>query len=303
MSDRYAAITAHRGRFPVRRMCAALGVSVGGYYESVRRAAGKTPPGARAAADERLLVDVRAAYRASEGRYGAPRVHAELRAQGTRVAKKRVARLMRADGLAARRARRRRPVTTDSRHGEPVAPNTLARRFAVAQVAGVDHVWVGDITYVPTAEGWLYLAVVLDLASRRVVGWATRDTLDRALALEALRWALADRRPAAGLLHHSDRGSQYASGDYRALLAAHGLEASMSRRGDCYDNAVAESFFATLEHELLTGADFATRAAARQALFMFIEVWYNRRRRHSSLGYVSPADYEQRLLAPSARAA
>ena len=301
MSDKYAAIAAHRGRFPVRRMCAALGVSVGGFYDAERRR--REPPGARAAADERLLVAVRAAHAASQRRYGAPRVHAELRAAGTRVAKKRVARLMRADGLAARRAPRRRPVTTTSGHGEPVAPNALARRFAVRAVPGLDRVWVGDITYVPTAEGWLYLAVVLDLASRRVVGWATSATLERALALDALRWALRDRRPAAGLLHHSDRGSQYASGEYRALLAAHGAGASMSAKGDCYDNAVAESFFATLEHELLADADFATRADARQALFAFIEAWYNRQRRHSSLGYLSPVEYEQHLRAHPARAA
>jgi putative transposase len=301
VSDKYAAIHAHRDRFPVRLMCTALAVSVGGYYAAERRRQGM--PTARTTADGRLLVAVRAAHAASQRRYGAPRVHQELRATGTRVAKKRVARLMRADGLAARRAPRRRPVTTDSGHGEPVAPNTLARRFAVAEVPGVNAVWVGDITYVPTREGWLYLAVVLDLKSRRVVGWATRHTLEGALALDALTWALADRRPSAGLLHHTDRGSQYASRAYRALLAAHGLDCSMSRRGDCHDNAVAESFFATMEHELLADADFASRAEARQAIFVFIEVWYNRQRRHSSLGYVSPATYEQQLTAHPARAA
>jgi transposase InsO family protein len=301
MSDKYAAITALRDRFPVRLMCAALDVSLGGFYDAAQRARGA--PSAHAAADERLLVEVRTAHAASHRRYGAPRVHQELRAAGTRVAKKRVARLMQADGLVARRAGRRRPITTDARHGEPVAPNTLARRFAVPDVAGLNHVWVADITYVPTRAGWLYLAVVLDLASRRVVGWATHDTLEQVLTLTALGRALRDRRPPAGLLCHTDRGGQYASGTYRALLAAHGLRASMSRRGDCYDNAVAESFFATLEHELLAEADFGTRGEARHALFDFIEIWYNRQRRHSSLGYVSPVTYEQDLPAHSARAA
>jgi putative transposase len=301
MSDKYAAITAHRGRFPVRLMCAALAVSVGGFYDAVRRA--QAVPRGRAAADEQLLVQVRAAYRASHRRYGAPRLHRELRAAGTRVAKTRIARLMQTDGLVARRRPRRRPITTDSTHGEPVAPNTLARRCTVDTVAGVDQVWIGDITYVPTREGWLDLAVVLDLASRRVIGWATRDTLERALALDALHSALRGRRPAAGLLQHTDRGSQYASREDRAVLAVCGVECSMSRRGSCYDNAVAESVFATLEHELLADADFASHTAARSALFDFIEVWYNRQRRHSSLGYVSPVEYEHHLLTHPARAA
>ncbi len=198
---------------------------------------------------------------------------------------------MRDDGLVARRPRRV-VRTTDSAHAAPVASNHLARRFAVADIAGPDRVWASDITYVPTREGWLYLAVVLDLGSRRVVGWARRDTLAEALALDALRMALAQRRPAVGLLHHSERGSQYAGGAHRALLAAHGLTCSMSRRGECWDNAVAESFFATLEHELLADADFPSREAARRAIFERIEVWYNRERRHSSLGYLSPVAYE-----------
>lgn len=244
--------------------------------------------------DEQLRVHVRAAHRKSHRRYGAPRVHQELRAQGTRVARKRIARLMREDGLAARRPRRF-VRTTDSAHSHPVAPNTLARQFAVAEIGGVDRVWTSDITYVPTQDGWLYLAAVLDLGSRRVVGWAMRETLDEAVVLEALRMALAHRQPRAGLLAHSDRGSQYAGRAYQALLAAHGLTCSMSRTGNCWDNAVAESFFATLEHELLADADFPSRRDARRAIFEFIEVWYNRQRRHSSLGYVSPAEYEQNL--------
>ena len=291
MKEKHAVIAAHREQYEVRLMCAALHVSVSGFYAAQRRT-----PSARAQADEQLLVDVRVAHAQSRRRYGAPRVHQELRAQGRRVAKKRIARLMRADGLVARRPRRV-VRTTDSRHEAPVAHNQLARRFAVGEIAGLDHVWVGDITYVPTQEGWLYLAVVLDLGSRRVVGWAMRETLAEELALDALRMALGQRRPGAGLLHHSDRGSQYAGGAYQGCLAAHGLQCSMSRKGDCWDNAVAESFFATLEHELLAEADFASRQAARRAIFEFIEIWYNRERRHSSLGYVSPSEYEQRLQA------
>jgi len=238
---------------------------------------------------------VRAAHTKSRRRYGAPRVHAELQAQGEPVAKKRIARLMREDGLVGRRPRRFIR-TTDSRHTDPLAPNVLDRQFAVDAVPGPNRVWVSDITYVPTHEGWLFLAIVLELASRRVVGWAMRDTLEADLALAALRMALADRRPPSGLLHHSDRGGQYTGGAYRALLAAHGLVASMSKKGDCWDNAVAESFFATLEVELILEADWLTRDDARQAIFEYIETWYNRERRHSSLGYRSPVAYEADVL-------
>lgn len=294
MREKYAAIEAHRDQFPLALMCRTLGVERSGFYAAQARAAG--PPSARAATDEALLVDVRAAHTKSAERYGAPRVHAELQAQGRRVAKKRVARLMRADGLVARRPARR-VRTTDSAHPHPVAPNHLARRFAVADIGGVDRVWASDITYIPTEQGWLYLAVVLDLGSRRVIGWGMRTTLEEALVLDALRMALAARRPPPGLLQHSDRGSQYAGGAYQALLAAQGITGSMSRKGDCWDNAVVESFFATLEHELLTDARFPSREAARRAIFAFIEVWYNRERRHSSLGYVSPVEYEAQLEA------
>lgn len=281
----------HQDEHPVRLMSRVLSVSPAGFYAWRKRG-----PSARVAADERLRVEVRAVHRTSRRTYGAPRVHEELRAQGTRVARKRVARLMREDGLIARR-RRRRVQTTDSSHGNPVAPNRLARRFAVHEISGVNRVWASDITYVPTREGWLYLAVVIDLGSRRVVGWAMRETLQTELAVAALEAALAERQPTEGeLLHHSDRGTQYASQEYRAILAAHQVSESMSRKGDCWDNAVAESFFATLEHELLSLNNFPSRHAARQAIFEFIEVWYNRRRRHSSLGYVSPMEYEQQLL-------
>lgn len=297
MSDKYAAIIAHRDRFPVRLMCRALGVSVGGHSAAQGRA-----PSARAAADERLRVHVRAAHAKSRQRYGSPRVHAELQARGIATSEKRVARLMREDGLVAR-GTRRFVITTDSAHAAPVAPNLLARRFALAHHPTPDRAWVGDLTYIPTRAGWCYLAVLLDLASRRVVGWATGATLDAGLPLTALRRALAERRPRAGLIAHSDRGSQYASQAYRAVLSAHGVVQSMSRKGDCWDNAVAESFFSTLEHELLAGADFHSRHEAQRAIVEFIEVWYNRGRRHSTLGYISPAQYERQLGQPVARAA
>jgi transposase InsO family protein len=290
MSAKHAVITAHQDVYPIALMCHALGISVSGYYAAQDR-----PVCAHQRADARLRVEVRAEHARSGRRYGAPRIHRELRAQGTRVAKKRVARLMREERLVAR-PKRRFVVTTDSQHAAPIAPNHLDRRFAIGDV-GLDQVWVSDITYVPTRVGWLYLAVVLDLASRRVVGWAMQDSLSETLALDALRMALHQRRPRPGLLHHSDRGVQYAAHSYRALLAAHGLQSSMSRRGNCWDNAVAESFFATLEHELLGAADFATHRVARDAIFEFIEVWYNRQRRHSTLGYVSPAAFEAQLHA------
>jgi transposase InsO family protein len=246
-----------------------------------------------------LLVAMRVVHRHSRATYGSPRMTRELQAQGHRCREARVARLMRAAGIQAKRRRRFR-VTTDSRHGDPVAPNRLQRRFAVPAIGGVNRVWASDLTYVPTQEGWLYLAVVLDLASRRVIGWAMRHTLERGLTLDALRMALAQRRPTPGMLHHSDRGSQYACGDYQALLGAHQMECSMSRKGDCWDNAVVESFFASFKTELVEEAHWATRELARTAIFEYIEVWYNRNRRHSSLGYRSPVQYEVEQLTQAA---
>jgi transposase InsO family protein len=290
MSAKFACITSHQKAFAVVLMCRVLAVSTSGFYAARRRA-----PSARVVRDEQLTVQIRAAHQQSRRRYGAPRVHHELTViQGGHVSKKRVARLMQRDGLRGRRPRRF-VHTTDSAHGEPVAPNTLDRAFAVSQVAACDRVWTSDITYVPTREGWLYLAVILDLASRRVVGWAVRATLERELVLAALAMALTHRQPDPGVLHHSDRGSQYASEDFRALLTAHGLEASMSRRGNCWDNAVTESFFATFKVELVYEEDWRTRDEARRAIFEFIEVWYNRARRHSSLGYCTPVEYEEKL--------
>lgn len=277
-------IARHRSEFPLTLMCRVLQVSRGGFYAWLRR-----PPSDRAQQDTRLQVAIAVSHRRSKGTYGTPRIHRDLRAGGHRVSRKRVARLMRAAGLRGL-TRRRFRVTTQSGHAQPVAPNRLARQFAAGQRP---RVWAADITYCWTAEGWLYLAVLLDLSSRRVVGWATSDRLERQLVLTALHRALALRPPAA--LHHSDRGSQYASTDYQALLTAQGIRCSMSRRGDCYDNAVVESFFATLKRELLDRQRWATRHEVERALAEYIDGWYNAERRHSSLGYLSPAAFEQRL--------
>jgi putative transposase len=286
---RYACIQRHRGEFEVLLMCRVLEVTRSGFYAWLQ-----SVPSARARTDERLRVEVRAVHKMSRGRYGSPRIHAELRERGERVSRKRIARLMCQDGLRGKK-RRRYKVTTNSKHTHPVAPNVLDRKFAVGEIEAADQVWAADITYVPTREGWLYLAIVLDLASRLVVGWSMGETLESSLAIDALNMAIQRRRPAAGLLHHSDRGVQYASNDYRALLEGREVIASMSRKGNCWDNAVAESFFATVEIELIQDEDWHTRNEARGAIFEFIEVWYNRQRRHSSLGYLTPAEFDKRL--------
>ena len=292
MSARYAFIQAQQGEHPVRRLCQVLGVAKAGYYVwHARQQQGPTP---RAQADTALTTAIRQVHAASGASYGSPRIHAELVATGVVCSRKRVARLMRATQLKARSRRPFRVVTTDSRHAAPVVPNQLARQFAVPTIGGPDRVWAADYTYIPTRQGFLYLAVVLDLYSRRVVGWAMRHTQDDRLVRDALAMAVGQRQPAPGLLHHSDRGRQYASLAYRAQLAQAQMQASMSRVGDCWDNAVVESFFASLKTELVAGADWLTRDEARQALFGYLEVWYNRQRRHSTLGYRSPADFEQR---------
>lgn len=270
-------------------MCRVLEVAVSGFYAYLQR-----PLSWRAVIDELLMAHVRIAFAESGETYGAPRVLRELQAAGLPTSKKRVARLMRVEGLVARPKRGARVGTTNSAHAEPIAPNLLGRQFDVHGVA-INRVWVGDITYIPTREGHLYLATVLDLGSRRCVGWAMRDTMEVELVRSALRMARETRRPAPGLIFHSDRGSQYASHEYRNELAAHGILASMSAKGDCWDNAVAESFFATLEFELVMRHDWRTREDARRAIFQYIEGWYNRRRRHSTLGYVSPVAYEEQL--------
>lgn len=286
---RYAVITRHRAEFQVRLMCRVLEVASSGYYASLKR-----PPSWHALIDEVLMARVQVIHAESGQTYGAPRVQRELQGEGLPASTKRVARLMREDGLVARPRKRPRVVTTNSDHADPIAPNLLARQFDVNGL-GINRVWVADLTHIPTREGPLYLATVLDLGSRRCVGWAMQDTMEVELVLSALRMAREARRPAPGLIHHSDRGSQYASGDYRAELTAHGMVASMSAKGDCYDNAVAESFFSTLEFELLMHSDWQTREDVRRAIVRYIEFWYNRKRRHSTLGYVSPATYEAQL--------
>lgn len=284
---KFAFIAREKATFPVNLLCTVLGVSRAGFYASQGR-----PEPARRREDRQLAVHVAAAHGASRKRYGSPRVYRELRAQGHEVGRHRVARLMREQGLRARR-KRRFQCTTDSRHGLPVATNILDRRFTVTTP---NTAWVSDITYLWTREGWLYLVVILDLFSRRVVGWALHDRITRQLAVDALTTALEHRKPSPGFVHHSDRGSQYASGDYQAVLAAHGALCSMSRRGNCWDNAVAESFFSTLKIELAHDADWGTHAEARADVAEYLEIFYNTQRRHSALGYVSPVAFERRHL-------
>jgi putative transposase len=277
-------IDEHQGTWPVRLLCDALGVSPAGYYAWRER-----PASARRQRHDALLVEIRAIHAEFHARYGSPRVHAELAARGQECCVNTVAKLMRDHGIRAKTARKFR-CTTDSNHGLPVAENLLDRQF---DPDAPNEAWVADITSIPTREGWLYLAAVEDLYSRRVVGWSMAAHLESRLVVDALALAVARRLPGAGLLTPSDRGSQYASDHYQSLLARHGITCSMSRRADCWDNAPMESFFASLKKELVHDADFATRAEARAAIVEYIEVFYNTKRRHSSLGYVSPAEYEQ----------
>jgi len=281
---RYAFIKEHRARFEFEVLLRVLEVSSSGFYAWQGR-----PKSAHAVRDEVLVKEVGAIHASSRGRYGSPRVHAELKARGERVSCKRVSRLMRHAGLRGR-GRSRSCKTTDSSHALPVAENVLGRDFATT---GPNQKRASDITYLWTSEGWLYLAIVLDLFSRKVVGWAMGETLEANLVLKALSMARVTRRPEPGLVHHSDRGSQYASRAYQAALEAMGSLPSMSRKGNCWDNAVAESFFATLKAELDPGRVFSTRREARRLVFEFIEGYYNRQRRHSSLGYHSPVGFEE----------
>jgi transposase InsO family protein len=266
-------------------MCRALTVSPAGYYAWVGR-----PESDRSVSNRALLSAIRVIHRESRETYGSPSIWDALIKRGHGVGEHRIARLMRVEGIRAKTVKKWR-ATTDSGHTLPVAPNTLNRQFQVEQP---NRVWAGDITYVWTTEGWLYLAVVLDLYSRTVIGWAMGHRLTVDLAERALTMALATRKPTAGLLHHSDRGSQYAATSYQRLLGEHGITTSMSRKGNCWDNACVESFFGTLKRELVYHRHYATRAEAKQDIFEYIEVFYNRRRRHSTLGYDSPAEYEAR---------
>jgi putative transposase len=243
-------------------------------------------------ANQELTAAIQITFKRSRGTYGAPRIHAELKSQGVECSRPRVARLMRKAGIKARRRRAYKVTTTLSKHNYPVAPNTLNRQF---WAAAPNQKWVGDITYIATKEGWLYLAAVLDIYSRRVVGWAMDKHMEQELVASALQMATTHRQPGEGVLHHSDRGSQYAAHDYQQLLDAHQMTASMSRKGDCYDNAVMESFWSTLKAECATGI-YSSRAEARQSIFEYVEVWYNRQRRHSALGYASPETFEQRYF-------
>jgi putative transposase len=282
---RYCAIQAHDRRYPIRLMCRTLAVSPAGYY------AWRARPESRRSADTRTLLSaIRVIHRESRETYGSPRIWDALIKQGHGVGEHRVARLMRRAGIRAKTVKKWR-ATTQSTHRLPVAENTLNRQFTVAHP---NRVWAGDVTYVWTTEGWLYLAVVLDLYSRRVVGWAMGTRLTVELAEHALIMALVNRHPRAGLLHHSDRGSQYAATSYQQVLTTHGMIPSMSRTGNCWDNACVESFFGTLKRELVYHRHYATREEATQDIFEYIEVFYNQRRRHSTLAYDSPGEYEAR---------
>jgi transposase InsO family protein len=273
-----------KAQFPVALLCRVLDVTRGGYYAWVGR-----PPSPRTRRDEQLTVHIREAHRQSRGTYGSTRVRRDLVGRGFAVGRRRIARLMRLDGLAGCHPRRFRN-TTDSAHSQPIAPNVVARRFTAT---APNQLWVTDITYVRTWEGWLYLAVIIDVFSRRVVGWAMADHLRTELILDALAMALGERLPGKGLVHHSDRGCQYASGDYRARLKSRGILCSMSRRGNCWDNAMAESFFATLKNELIYRQTWTTKRQARSAIAEYLVCFYNSHRRHSALGYMSPMQYER----------
>lgn len=279
---RFAFVDAEKARVPVQVLCRALRVSPSGYYAWKRRS-----PSRRAQRDQRLGVLVGEAHARSRRTYGSPRVHAELRAQGERVSRKRVIRLMKAQGLRGR-GRGVFVRTTDSQHNRPVSDNVLGRDFTASRP---NERWVGDVTYLRTPQGWLYLAAIVDLYSRFVVGWALSAVNDRRLALRALDMAVRRRTPADGLLHHTDQGSPYASEDYQKRLAELGIQCSMSRRGNCYDNAAMESWFNTLKSEL--GERFESAAHASRELFDYIELFYNQQRRHSSLGYRSPREFER----------
>jgi len=280
---RFVFIDAEKATYPVRMLCRVLEVSRSGFYAWLERS-----PSARKKADAQLATKIAAVHKKSRETYGSPRIHVELRESGTRVGRKRVARLMQEKGLRARRKRRFRR-TTDSKHSNPIAPNLLERCF---EANAPDEVWVTDVTCIWTGEGWLYLAALVDLFARRVVGWAASDANDTTLALDALNHALREHNPGPGLVHHSDRGSPYTSEEYRRALIERGIIASMSRKGDCWDNAVAESFWATIKGELTEHETYATHAAAIAAIADYIDSFYNPCRRHSSIGYATPIEFE-----------
>ncbi len=291
---RFAFIDVEKASYPMRILCRVLGVSRSGYYAWRAR-----KPSVRDLEDEQLRPKIVEAFEIGRGTYGSPRVRDELVDQGFEIGRKRVARLMRELGLQGVTPRKFR-VTTHSDHDHPIAENVLARNF---EASGPNEKWATDITYVWTAAGWLYLAVVMDLYSRRIVGWSTADHLETGLCLDALQMALGHRVGVEGLLHHSDRGVQYASARYRESLDTQGIECSMSRRANCWDNAVAESFFGTLKNELIYRRPWSAREEAREAIGEYIEIFYNRIRRHSTIGNVSPARFEEMAMAKEAKAA
>lgn len=281
---RYQFIKQYEGQFSVSALCRVMQVSKSGYYAWCKR-----PPSAREQANQQLTEKIQTLFLENRETYGSPRIYEELKEQHVACSQKRIARLMRLANLKAVLPKRF-VVTTDSNHALPVADNLLDRQFGSETP---DTKWSADISYLWTREGWLYLAVVLDLFSRRIVGWAMGTTLERSLVLSALEMAITNRHPAEGLLCHSDQGSQYASGDYQKALSEAGIVCSMSRKGNCWDNAPTESFFATLKRECVYRHRFATRSEARTTVFDYIEVWYNRKRRHSALGYLSPDAFER----------
>jgi transposase InsO family protein len=284
---KFSFIEEHLSDFPVAAACETLSVSRAGYYAWRDR-----PESARAKRREELAAKIQAVYEENRKVYGSPRIFQALKAEGQSVCENTVAKVMRVREIRAKTKKKFVPRTTDSNHGRPVAENILDREFD-AQLP--DRKWAVDITYIPTAEGWLYLAGVIDLCMRRIVGWSMADHMQVDLVSDALSMAIARRSPAAGLLHHSDRGVQYACDDYQHLLRSHGMEVSMSGKGDCWDNAAMESFWSTLKTELVHHEQYATREQARQSIFEYIEVFYNRKRLHSSLGYQSPETFEASL--------
>jgi transposase InsO family protein len=284
----------HQGEFSIESMCRVFKVTRSGFHAFCSR-----PESRRSKEDEELATEIRAAFDESRQSYGALRIRESLQRKGHRVGRHRVERLMRREGLRAA-APRRFVVTTESKHSEPIAPNVLEQDFTAT---APNQKWAGDITYIPTAEGWLYLAVFLDLFNRKVIGWAMSDRITQQLTRQALLMALKDRRPSGPLIVHSDRGVQYAAGDYRQLLADWSITPSMSRTGNCYDNAVSESFFATLKKEEVHRCDYRTRDAARLRIFEYIEVFYNRERLHSTLGYMTPVEFENAFIKKSASTA
>ena len=282
---KYACIDRRRDRYPIRMMCRLLNVSASGFYAWRTR-----PESPRAQQNRELMPKIRQVFKESKGVYGSPRIHAELAAEGVQVGRNRIARLMRLERLRGCPKRRFR-VTTQRDPAHPVAKNLLKQDF---KTNAPNQLWASDITYISTKQGWLHLAVVMDLYSRRIVGWSMGRRMGRHLVLDALRMAIEARQPEAPLIHHSDRGAQYTSEDFRAELAKHGIECSMSRSANCYDNAVVESFFGVLKRERVNRVRYRTRDEARADLFEYIEVFYNRKRRHGYLGNISPADFEER---------